>query len=103
MQLSDEQKWAARSMRYVDAARVVRLDDGTFIIYTMTSGAEVGATQDPAELSYLVGEACRTSGAYWEAAHRAELAHRDEVQARARPGAPPAVQLAAVNLEDLDL
>lgn len=116
MQLTDEQKWQALSIRYVDAARVVQLPDGTFVIFSMTRGEVVGAVQRSSakrdtisdaffaqELATLVTDACVRSASYWEANRRQELLRREEVEARGPRGAPPAVQVAAVNLEDLDL
>ena len=70
--MTEEQLHEARAMRYVDAARVVRLADGTFVVFTMTSGEAIGSTVDPAELSILVDHACAESGASWERAKAIE-------------------------------
>lgn len=103
MQLTDEQKYEARSMRYVEAARVVQLSDGTFVVYSMTSGEEVGATPDTNEIAALVAVAVERSSSYWAAARQVELAHAAERQERPQRGVPPTVQVADVSLEDLGL
>ena len=113
MNLSDEQKYEARSVRYVDAARTVQLQDGTFVVYAMSEGAEIGATKDPTELASLVTQACERSAAFWVASRQKELVHRAEVAARHQAraarhqtetaGGPAEVQMAASSLEELDL
>ena len=82
--LSEEELFEARSMRYVDAARVVYLAPGPerpfgkFVVFSMTRGDAVGSFElkgDPGsagELRDLLVEACARSAEFWAASRDAE-------------------------------
>lgn len=73
--LSDEERYQALSMRYVDAARVVWLSEAQkFVIFSMTRGEIIGAcaASDLLSMGELVKEACQRSSEFWAASQQLE-------------------------------
>lgn len=74
--LTEEEIYEARSMRYVDAARVVRLTSGKFVVFSMTQGDIVGTAQEPevnSQLGDAIVEAIARSARFWAEAREREL------------------------------
>lgn len=73
-----EERQEALSVRYVQAARVVKLESGRFAVFTMASG-HILATVDKDDLPGAIEEACQLSLESWQKAKR-ETAERMNVK-----------------------
>ena len=95
--LSEEERQEALSKRYVDAARVVRLASGKFVVFSMTRGDIVGTAEEPevnSQLGDAITEACQKSSQYWLESQARELLRKN--------GGEVAEPMAA-NAEDMGL
>lgn len=82
MTLTEEEKYEALSKRYVDAARVIRLDSGKFVIFSMVRGEIIGTAEEPeinSQLGEAIDRACAISYQSWVESRRLEkLGHSSE-------------------------